>query len=86
MPAKYKKGPDGCVHLMDQSGDGEFTFCGRPTDGDLETGGFVPERSTGPATCHECREGVDEMREGMRGMRWKMSPKRAAPDAIQEDA
>ena len=72
MSATYTKDPSGAVHAIDPTADGEFTFCSRD-HGMEDEGGFEGEFVDGPATCQDCKEAFDKMREGMKGARWKIA-------------
>ena len=70
MSATYTMSPDAVVHLMQESGDGEFTFCSRDSVQAVD-GGFDGVEVSGPATCTNCKASFDRMREGMKGARWR---------------
>ena len=70
MSARYARNPeDGQVHVVNQAGDGEFTFCDRDYV-QADSGGFHGTYISGPATCQRCKEAVDEFRASVAGVRW----------------
>lgn len=71
--AQYIKNPkDSVVHVIDTSGCGEFTFCGRDHCQE-DSGGFEGELCNGPSTCAECQENIAEIRDAMNGVRFNVS-------------
>lgn len=69
MSADYIRDENGVVHVIDPQGDGEFTFCDRDWVSAVD-GGFDGQVAKGPATCKDCKEAVDRIREGLCGVRW----------------
>ena len=68
---QYVRSPDSAVHhVVNQAGDGEFTFCDRDIT-QADSGGFIGIYSQGPATCLACKEAVDEFRASVKGVRWE---------------
>ncbi len=80
MP-RYVRDPEGVTHIVDFSGNGEFTFCsmefgcqniddedGNPTFG--QDGEFFGEFTSGPANCDACKEQIKAIRESISGVRW----------------
>ena len=82
MAVSYTKDPNGVVHIIDKSGDGEFTLCGleqgcgnmdvdqdgAPTFGN--NGEFEGERSAGPSNCKGCRNKFVSLKEMTLGAKW----------------
>ena len=67
---EYVKDESGDVHVVNQLGDGEFTFCDRDITQAVD-GGFYGTYCNGPATCEECYETVRILRASIKGVRWK---------------
>lgn len=82
MTAKYTIDPNDVTHLIDQTGDGEFTFCGleqgcgnmtfdkqgNPAFG--RDGEFEGIRSNGPADCVSCKTQFDKFKSSIGRARW----------------
>lgn len=60
----------GVVHAQRRNGDGDFTFCDRPGDGDEICDGFEPKLTKRPVNCRACREEWLEMKRVLGGIRW----------------
>ena len=72
MSARYVRDPTGTVHL---EGPYEDTLCSRDyaaADTWEETESFEGESCSGPATCRECKDAVDRLRNAIRGARWRL--------------
>jgi len=82
MSAQYTEDPNGVVHIIDQSGDGEFTLCGLEQGcGNMDFdrdglpafgnhGEFEGEYSNGPASCQDCRMQFDKFKQTVSGAKW----------------
>ena len=70
MAVEYVKDPSGIVHVIASGAGYEFTLCARPLDGDTVTGGFLADKSSGPANCADCHEHLHAIREAAKGARW----------------
>jgi hypothetical protein len=73
--ADYRTDAGGVVHLMLPLGDGEFTMCGLPTDGD----DFIASASRGPCSCRGCREAWVCIKSGISGAKWSDLVKEPTP-------
>lgn len=81
MTTKYVQDNDGIVHITDESGDGEFTFCSREfgiSDGDF--GEFSGRMVSGPANCAQCSKVIIQVRKSIKGARWATTLKDCLDD------
>lgn len=76
MSAAYTRDPRGVVHVLMPGHGWEFTMCDQPVVDAVETEDAfregAGERHGGPATCPACKAAVDEIREALRGVRWRV--------------
>ena len=78
MAAQYMADGEGVVHVMGAGiAGGEYVWCGLPVvDALVEHGNAFGDGASdhaGPATCAGCKQAIDEARESLRGVRWRLA-------------
>ena len=74
--ASYVRDGKGTVHVLDVSGQGEYTFCGFAYDcGAVEPEDVGQDEMTptrGPSTCVRCKEQIEEIRKALVGVKFRV--------------